>query len=76
MEREIAMRKNSYKVVAGVGLVALAPLAVASGPDYSGITSAVDFGAVATGVIAVGALIAAVLVAKRGARMLLSMIGR
>jgi len=44
--------------------------------DYSTIIGAADWAAVATGVIGVGAALATVLVAKRGARALLSMIGR
>lgn len=41
---------------------------------YDAITTAVDLSAVATGVVAVGALLAVVLVARKGARMLLGMI--
>lgn len=44
--------------------------------DYTGITTAVDFSGVITGILAVAALIAAVLVVKRGVKMLLGMIGR
>ena len=39
--------------------------------DFSAITSAVDYSTLATGVVAVGALIATVYVAAAGARMLL-----
>lgn len=44
--------------------------------DYTAITDAVDFAAVVAGVGAVAVAIAAILVAKRGARMLLSFLGR
>lgn len=44
--------------------------------DYGSITSAVDWAAVATGIGAVAALLAVVLAAKKGARILLGMIGR
>ena len=54
--------------------VAAAGSAAAAGPDFSGITSAVDWGSVVTGIIAVAALAAAVYVAVRGAKMLLGMI--
>jgi len=62
-------------------LVALAPVLLvgssvfAVGP-YDGITAAVDWSAVITGITAIAALVAAVLVVKRGSKMLLSMIGR
>lgn len=51
-------------------------LALATPATYDGITGAVDFAEVATAVVAIGALIAVALVAKKGARMVLSMIGR
>lgn len=64
----------------GLGALALVGTAVAVGAppatDYDAIVSAVDWADVITGIGAVAALIAAVLVVKRGARMLLSMIGR
>lgn len=44
--------------------------------DYTAITTAVDWSAVITGVSAVAVALAGVLVAKRGAKLLLSMIGR
>lgn len=44
--------------------------------DYTVITGAVDWSGVVTGVGVVAAGLAAVLVAKTGARKLLSMIGR
>jgi hypothetical protein len=68
------IRRNRAAIAAG-SLVAAAN-AHATGLDLSSITSAVDFSTVATAVVAVGALIAVVLVAKRGSKMLLGMIGR
>ena len=47
-----------------------------AGGTYDSITTAVDWSEVSTALVAIGALIAAVLVVKRGARMILSMIGR
>ncbi len=44
--------------------------------DYTTISGAVDWSAVITGVGVVAAALAGVLVAKRGAKLLLSMIGR
>lgn len=43
--------------------------------DYDAITDAIDWSDVVTGIGAVAALIAAVLVVKKGSKMLLSMIG-
>lgn len=44
--------------------------------DYTAISDAADWAAVLTGIAAVGGALALVLVAKRGARALLGMIGR
>jgi len=62
----------------GLALVGLLVAGVASATPgtYDGITSAVDFAEVATAVVAIAALIAVALVAKKGARMVLGMIGR
>lgn len=63
--------------VAAVVAVASAPVATfASAGPYDAITDAVDFAAVATAVGVIAGLIAVALVAKKGARMVLSMIGR
>lgn len=51
-------------------------LAGGGGTDYDAITAAVDWADVITGIAAIAALVAAVLVVKRGAKMLLGMIGR
>lgn len=63
----------------GLGLVALVGAAAAHATpttDYDAIVSAVDWSDVVTGIGAIAALIAAVLVVKRGAKMLLGMLGR
>jgi hypothetical protein len=52
------------------------PVAWACTTDYDGIIAAVDWSDVVTGIVAVAALIAAVLVVMKGSRMLLRMIGR
>lgn len=60
-----------------VGLTALvasgAALATPAG-DYDAIVDAVDWSAVITGIGAIGALIAAVLIVRKGTKMLLSFI--
>lgn len=43
----------------------------AAGWDYSGITTGIDFGSIATGVLAVAALLAAVYAGIKGARIVL-----
>lgn len=48
----------------------------AAGNDYSVITGSVDFAAVGAAVLAIAGLLAVPLVVKKGARMVLSMIGR
>lgn len=65
----------------GVGAVLaslLVPALVNATPagTYDSISAAVDFAEVATAVVAIAALIAVALVAKKGARMVLGMIGR
>jgi hypothetical protein len=50
--------------------------AVMAQTAYDDITAAVDWADVVTGIVAIAALVAAVLVVMRGSRMLLRMIGR
>lgn len=70
-------RKYAGKALAVVGAIVLPVVAFAEpGGTYDSITDAVDFAEVATAVVAIAALIAVALVAKKGARMVLSMIGR
>ena len=68
------LNQTAVRSFAGLMAVAAAGSAAAAGPDFSTITSAVDWGSVVTGIIAVAALAAAVYVAVRGAKMLLGMI--
>lgn len=70
------MKLNKNCVVALGSLMAAAGsgLAAAAGPDFSAITSGVDWSTVVTGILAVAALASAVYVAVRGAKMLLGMI--
>jgi len=56
-------------------LAAVSPVAF-SQTTYDPITTAVDWAEVVTGVVAIAALIAAVLVVVRGSRMLLGMVRR
>lgn len=50
--------------------------AMAAAPDFTSLTAAVDFSTVATAILAIGALLAVPSVVKKGARIVLSMIGR
>jgi hypothetical protein len=61
-----------------VALVAFAGsgAANAAGTDFSSLTSAVDFSSVATAILAIAALLVVPAVVKKGARIVLSMIGR
>ena len=72
-----AKRYGARLVQVGVGL-AVAGVAAASPPPtaYDTIVSAVDWSDVTAGIGSIAALIAAVLVVKRGVKMLLGMIGR
>jgi hypothetical protein len=74
-----AVRSFGRNVALAVGIgtasVAMLPsVSLAADPDFAPITAAVDWGTVITGVLAVAALVAAVYVAVRGAKMLLGMI--
>lgn len=60
-----------------VGLVVALSAGIASAAGtYDAITTAVDWSQVTTGIVAIAALVAAVLVVSRGSKMLLRMIGR
>lgn len=71
------VRKYGSRVVAA-GLALSVPVLALATPagTYDAITTAVDFAEVATAVVSIAAIIAVALVAKKGARMVLGMIGR
>lgn len=48
----------------------------AAGVDFSSLTGAVDFSTVGTAILAIAALLVVPAVVKKGARLVLSMIGR
>lgn len=71
------MHKLKQKaLVAFVALVTAGAALAEPTTDYDGIIAAVDWADVVTGITAIAALVAAVLVVMRGSRMLLRMIGR
>lgn len=72
------VRKYGPKVMGTVALLGVSALALSAPPatDYDAIVAAVDWSDVIVGIGAIAALIAAVLVVKRGTGMLLRMIGR
>lgn len=65
------VKKYAGRTLAVVGTVAAAPMAMADAPDYTSITTAVDWSTVSTGIITVFAAGAAVLVAFVGGKFLL-----
>jgi hypothetical protein len=67
---------RKYGLLAVGAVVPVLSFATPPATDYDAIVSAVDWADVITGIGAVAALVAAVLVVRRGVRMLLSMIGR
>jgi hypothetical protein len=69
------MNKRFRRSFVGAAVVATGA-ANAAAPDFSSLTSAVDFSSVGTAVLAIAALLVVPLVVKKGARMVLSMIGR
>lgn len=76
-EKEMLFKYNKRGLLA-LSLMLAAGLAAAAPPPtaYDAIVAAVDWADVITGIAAIAALIAAVLVVKRGTGMLLRMIGR
>lgn len=68
------LKIRSLALLAGFALPTLS--FATTGGTYDEITGAVDFAEVAVAVVAIAALIAVALVAKKGARMVLGMIGR
>lgn len=68
------LKRAGVPVAVGAASLSLVPAAFAAGPDFSAVTAGVDFSTVVTGVMAVAALVAAVFVAIRGAKMLIGMI--
>ncbi|UZR30724.1 hypothetical protein [Methylococcus mesophilus] len=72
-----AARSHKAEVVTatGTGLAAANDLVFAAGPDFTTLTTGIDFGTAATAIMAVGVAVAAALIALRGTRMVLSAIG-
>lgn len=65
------MLSNVKKVGAGLLALVVSSVAMATPPDYSAITAAVDFSTVITGIVATMALLAAVYVAFKGGKLLI-----
>ena len=70
------MNKQIQRGLIAAGVLVATGAANAAGTDFSSLTSAVDFSTVATAILAIGALLAVPAVVKRGAKIVLSMIGR
>lgn len=70
------MTKAIQRGLIAAGVLVASGVANAAAPDFSSLTGAVDWSSVSTAILAIAALLAAVLVVKKGARMVLSMIGR
>jgi Inovirus Coat protein B len=69
------MKQFTFKRLAVLAAAAAgSTMALAAGPDLAPLTSAIDFGTVITAVLAIAGLLAAVFVAIRGAKTVLSMI--
>jgi hypothetical protein len=74
-DRDMEFLKNAaLKIAAATSALTVAGTAMATAPDYSGITGAVDFSAVATAVITVLGSVALVYVAFKGGKLLLAAI--
>jgi hypothetical protein len=71
--KTLAVRSAALATV-GVSAVAHAQTAAAAGPDFSTLTSGIDFSSVETGVLAVAVTLIGVYMAIKGAKILLSMV--
>lgn len=70
------MNKSIQRGLVAAGVLVATGAANAAGPDFTALSGAVDLGTVGTAILAVAALLVIPLVVKKGARMVLSMIGR
>jgi membrane associated rhomboid family serine protease len=68
------MKQKMFKHLAFIAAATGTGVAMAAGPDLTPLTAAIDFGTVITAVLAISGLLAAVFVAIRGAKTVLSMI--
>ena len=72
---EIAMNKKLAIVAAAPAALLSAPaMAQATGPDFSALTGAIDFGTTSTAILSVGALAIGVSLTVLGVRKVMSMI--
>lgn len=62
------------KLVAGAGLTVASVSAFAVPTDYTGLVATVDFSTVITGLLAIGAVIMAVIVVRKGIRLIMGML--
>lgn len=73
------MKKLVSRLSALFGLAAVAPLSFATeggGVDYSALTSGIDFTSATAAIMTVAGLLMVVLGARKGARLVMGMIGR
>lgn len=70
------LKSAGIRAVVAVGGIAAAPFALAqtTPPDFSTLTSSIDFSTVITGVMAVAAVMVGVYVAIKGAKIVLQMV--
>lgn len=64
-------KRVSRDLALAMPFVAVGSVAMADGWDYSAVTTGIDFASIATGVLAVAALLAAVYAGIKGARIVL-----
>jgi Inovirus Coat protein B len=68
------MKQKMFKHLTVIAVATGTGLAMAAGPDLTPLTDAINFGTVIAAVLAIAGLLAAVFVAIRGAKTVLSMI--
>lgn len=70
------LSKITALILLFLGALFFTSLARAAGPDMSGLTSAVDFGTVITGILAIGAAVAGAYVAFKGVQIVVGALKR
>lgn len=68
------MKQKLFKHLSIIAMATGTGVAMAVGPDLAPLTTQIDFGTVITAILAIAGLLAAVFVAIRGAKTVLSMI--
>lgn len=71
MQKNVRLASLRNKIAAGVAGASASGMALAAGPDYTTLTTAVDFGSTSTALLAVAAALVVVYITWKGAKLVL-----